>query len=175
MYEVDGRDRVTKLVGAPQSSVGAPNPLVVSDGLTVVLAYYLQDTPSGWDGSTARMVGHTTDGEPVALVRFDICLAHQLGPPNDEAFTGHPLASRGLAPYGSFEIEASSWIRGLEKMNRVHPSDRPGSYAAFRHLVFTFHDQTFECVCRSFAVTLAEGSISGLLPTMTKLFRWGTG
>jgi len=67
MYEVDDRDRVTTLAGVPQSSVGAPNPLVVSDGLTVVLAYYLQDTPADWDGSSARMVGPTTPGEPSVL------------------------------------------------------------------------------------------------------------
>jgi len=175
MYEVDDRDRVTRLVGVPQSSVGAPNPLVVSDGLTVVLAYYVQDTPPDWDGSWARMVGPTTDGEPAALIRFDICLAHQLGPPNDEAFAGHPLASRGLEPYGAFEIIASSWIRGLERRNRVHPAHRPESYAAFRHLVLAFHDQTFECVCKSFSVTLTQGSIAGLLPSMTRLFQWGAG
>jgi hypothetical protein len=175
MYEVDDRDRVTKLVGVPQSSVGAPNPLIVSDGLTVVLAYYLEDTPTDWDGSSARMVGPTTSGEPAALIRFDICLAHQFGPPNDEAFQGHPLASRGLERYGAFEIVGSSWIRGLERMNRVHPSHRAESYAAFRHLVFTFHDETFECVCKSFSVTCTEGAIAGLVAAMTRLFRWGAG
>jgi hypothetical protein len=40
-------------------------------------------------------------------------------------------------------------------------------------LVFTFHDQTFECVCKSFSVTVTEGSIAGLVPAMTRLFRWG--
>jgi hypothetical protein len=175
MYEADERDRVTKLVGAPQSSVGAPNPVVLGDGLTVVLAYYLQDAPVEWDGSWARMVSPTTDEEPVALVRFELCLAHQFGPPNDEAFHGHPLAGRGLQPYGTFEIVESSWIRGLERMNRVHPSHRPESYAAFRHLVFAFHDQTFECVCKGFSVTLTEGSISRLLPSMRSLFPWGAG
>ena len=173
MYEIDDEDRVTILAGVPQSSVGAPNPLVMSDGLNVVLAYYLQDAPADWDGTWARVVGPTTEGEPAALVRFDLCIAHQFGPPNDEAFAGHPLASRGLEPYGAFEIVASSWIRRLERMNRVHPAHRPESFAAFRHLVFTFHDDTFECVCKSFSVTVTEGSIAGLVPAMTKLFRWG--
>jgi hypothetical protein len=175
MYAVDDRDRVTKLVGVPQSSVGAPNPLVMSDGLSVVLAYYLQTDPGDWDGSWARMVGPTTEGEPVALIRFDLCLARQFGPPNDEAFAGHPLASRGLERYGAFEVSSSSWARRLETMNRVHPSHRPERYATLRHLIFTFHDKTFECLCKGFSVTVTEGSIGGLVPSMTKLFRWGAG
>jgi hypothetical protein len=43
--------------------------------------------------------------------------AHTFGPSNDEAFSGHPLAARGLTPYGAFKIENSSWVRHLERMN----------------------------------------------------------
>ena len=35
----------------------------------------------------------------------------------DEAFSGHPLAERGLQPYSTFEVLDSSWIRGLMKRN----------------------------------------------------------
>lgn len=175
MYEVDERDRVTRLASVPQSSTGAPHPLVLSDGLTVVLAYYLQNRPSGWDGTWARMVDATTDGGPVAVVRFDRCHAHFLGQPNDEAFEGHPLASRGLEPYGVFEIQSSSWIRRLERMNSVHPAHRAEHFFALRHIVFTFHDNTFECVCKDFEVTIAAGTVAGLVPAMTRHFRWGAG
>ena len=56
------------------------------------------------------------------------------GPPNDEAFSGHPLASRGLHPYGAFKIENSSWIRHLEKMNSVHPNHHPERYFKLQHV-----------------------------------------
>jgi hypothetical protein len=93
------------------------------------------------------------------------------GPPNDEAFQGHPLASRGLEPYGTYQIENSSWIRKLERMNRVHPSHKPEAFSRLRHLVFAFHDSTFECICRneSFDVRTARGSIHGVIPTMIDL------
>ena len=172
MYEVDGRDHVIELVGVPQSSVGAPIPLVISDEHRVVLAYYVQETEPGWGGTTVRLVGPSEAGEPIAIVRFKFCYAHIFGPPNDEAFAGHPLASRGLHPYGVFEVSASSWIRRLEKMNSVHPQHRPDAFSKRRHLVFAFHDSTFECVCDGFEVRLTRGSIESVVSEMVKLLEW---
>lgn len=172
MYTIDDKDRVTALAGLPQSATGAPNPLVIADGLTVVVAYYIEDTPRDWDGRTGILIGMETEGHPVALVRFEICRAHLFGPPNDEAFDGHPLAARGLEPYGAFEVHDSSWIRTLERMNSVHSCHRPEHYADLRHLVLTFHDETFECVCRGFTVEVRNGSIASLVPAMIGLLRW---
>ncbi len=43
-----------------------------------------------------------------AVISFRRHRAFTFGPPNDEAFSGHPLASRGLHPYGAFEMQHSS-------------------------------------------------------------------
>ena len=170
MYQIDDRDRVVELDGVPQSSVGAPIPIVVADEHCVVLAYYLQDSPPGWDGSTARMVDPNDSDEPIAIVAFERCTAHLFGPPNDEAFSGHPLAARGLRPYSTFEVLESSWLRRLERMNSVHPAHDPKSFLEKkRHLVFAFHDSTFECICRGFHVQFAQGSVRSVLPRMVEL------
>src|SRR5579864_4726994 len=86
MYEVDARDEVMLLEDVPQSSFGAPIPLVIADEHQVVLAYYVENRPAEWDGSTVRMIDPVTSDEPIAMIRFASCLAHFLGPPNDEAF-----------------------------------------------------------------------------------------
>src|SRR6266404_4770329 len=125
MYSVDERDRVVVLEGVPQLSVGAPMPLVLADEQRAVLAYCMEERAPDWDGSTARIVLPDDGNEPIAIVRFSHCRAHLFGPPNDEAFTGHPLASRGLEPYSAVEVNESSWIRRLERMNSVHPLHRP--------------------------------------------------
>jgi hypothetical protein len=151
MYQVDEKDHVVTLEGIPQSSVGAPLPLILANEGRIVLAYYMESTDPSWDGTTVRVVDQERSSEPIALIRLET-FAHMFGPPNDEAFGGHPLASRGLHPYGAFHVENSSWIRGLERMNRVHEHHRPERFARFRHLVFAFHDSTFECVCRGFDV-----------------------
>jgi hypothetical protein len=113
-----------------------------------------------------------TDGEPVAMVEFDGYSAFMFGPPNDEAFDGHPLAERGLRPYAVFEVVHSSWIRRLERMNSVHPCHRPEAFADLKHYVFAFHDSTFECVARSFSVRTMRGSMDEALSEMRKRLGW---
>lgn len=171
MYEVDGKDRVVELMNVPRSSVGAPIPWVLAKEGQVVIAYYVERRDPNWDGTTVRMVSETSDGEPIAIVRFNRVAAHMFGPPNDEAFQGHPLASHGLQPYRVFCIENSSWIRKLERMNSVHRQHRPERYVDLQHLIFAFHDSTFECVCKSFTVTQTSGSIVGNVPEMVRILR----
>jgi hypothetical protein len=93
-----------------------------------------------------------------------------LGPPNDEALLGHPLAARGLSHYGAYEVIDSSWIRKLERMNSVH--DRHDSSRFFkdkRHFVFTFHDSTFECIARGFEVERLTGTLGYALDRMCEI------
>jgi len=162
MYMVDARDRVMELHDVPQSSPGAPCPLVLANEGRVIVLYHRHVVEPGWDGTTARMVGPSSAGEPAAIARFERVQATMLGPPNDEAFAGHPLASRGLRPYGAFEVLDSSWVRRLERMNAVHPNHLPESYSKCRHFVLTFHDSVFECVARSYTCELATGPLTDL-------------
>jgi hypothetical protein len=169
MYEVDDRDRVVPLTDVPQSSVGAPIPIVLSDEFTTVVSYYVQETRRAPDGSDVRLVGPRSEDEMVALVRFGHCYATMFGPPNDEAFRGHPLADRGLRPYGSFVIEDSSWIRRLERMNSVHPYHKPERFWELKHYVLSFHDSTFECIAHGYSVEVHLGSTPGLLSRMDEM------
>lgn len=175
MYQVDDKDRVVPLQDVPKSSIGAPMPFVIADERRVVLAYYLQNRPSDWDGSYVRVVDPVTSKEPIALIRFQGCHVHFFGPPNDEAFAGHPLANRGLNPYRAFEIEESSWIRQLERMNSVHLYHCPERFWKLHHFIFAFHDSTFECVCDGFEITVAKGSIREVIPKMVSLLDWPKG
>jgi hypothetical protein len=163
MYSVDAIDQVVKRKDVPQSSVGAPCPMMLSGEHFIHLAYFLQETPSNWDGSTARVVDEQSGGESCALVRFSGAIAYMFGPPNDEAFSGHPLASRGLEPYSVFEINQSSWLRTLERMNSVHPYHRAERFAKLNHYVFSFHDSVFECIAERFELSQHSGSVSSVL------------
>src|SRR6185503_18874015 len=101
MYSVDKQDKVIELEDVPQSSVGAPLPFVMGDEHRLLLAFLLEDRPSDWDGSTIRVVSPASEDESIALVEFKQYDVYMFGPPNDEAFDGHPLYSRGLHPYGA--------------------------------------------------------------------------
>lgn len=129
----------------------------------LLLAYYLQETPADWDGTSVRLLSDADGDEPCALVTFEMAYAHMFGPPNDEAFEGHPLAAKGLRPYAVFEVHSSSWLRSLERMNSVHPYHDPQRFAKFKHFIFAFHDTTFECIAESFSLSLHRGSVKSIL------------
>ena len=104
-------------------------------------------------------------GEEYAIVKFIRPRAHYFGSPSDETMSGHPLAERGLRPYGVFEVRNSSWIRALEQMNRVHPNHNASRFGALRHFVFTFHDNMFECVAHG---TVLAAKFSNEVETVKK-------
>jgi len=172
MYTIDERDEVVERTDVPQSSIGAPQPVVLSDEYRLVLAYYLEVDEPGWDGTTVRVVGPASADEPIALVRFDGFVTFMLGPPNDEMSDSHPLAARGFVPYRVFEIRHSSWVRSLARMNAAHRYRRPEDYAALTHYVFAFHDTTFECVAESFTLARRRGALRAVLPEMQALLGW---
>jgi hypothetical protein len=163
MYQADERDRVVALDGMPQSSVGAPCPVVFATEGDLIVAFYVQAREPDWDGTSVRVVGLETGGEPAAVVTFKRPYASFFGPPNDEAFGGHPLAARGLEPYGAFEVLESSWLRELERRNSVHPYHRPEQFARRRHFVLTFHDSTFECIAEGWEHEAGEGPLTALM------------
>ena len=183
MYSVDDRDRVQELRDIPQSSVGAPCPVVLASQQATLVAYFLQGAPvdgqapgdisepsflsrrlrlGGGLHRSARMVPESSSVE-AALVRFKLVRAVMFGPPNDEAFSGHPLADRGLHPYGAFEVLESSWIHRLERMNAVHPNHRPEHFADYRHFVLAFHDEVFECVAKHYTFEMGAGPLTELV------------
>ena len=162
MYQVDSLDRVVEITDFPQSSGGAPLPSVISTEHQTFLIFHLEEDIPGWDGTWVRRVGSETEGT-LAILAFNGCYASMFGPPNDEAFAGHPLADRGLHPYGAFQIEDSSWLRRLETMNSAHPNHSPARFRELTHFVFTFHDSNFECIAAGYTVETTRSSISNAL------------
>lgn len=165
MYVIDDSDTVEKLHDVPWPNVGAPLPLILCDEMNLFLAYIANK-----DGRRGRELSPKSGGVPVAIVKFLSPDAHMFGPPNDEAFEGHPLAGRGLEPYAVFEVQGSSWIRQLERMNAVHPNHNPERFLANRrHFVFAFHDSTFEVVADAFEVQLIFGSMRSALSRLVEM------
>lgn len=167
MYQVDKKDRVVRLTDVPQSSIGAPHPVMLAEEGTAILAFYLENRDDGWNGTSVRMISSDSE-EPMAIAKFRICSVHNLGPPNDEAFSGHPLASRGLDPYGAYEVLDSSWIRQLERMNSVHPYHKSERFWTIHHYIFSFHDSVFECVADGYEIKQTFGSMVTILPKMAE-------
>lgn len=162
MYTIDHLDTVIDLTNVPQSCTGAPCPLILCGDSFLHLAYFLNEPLEDWDGHP-RSVGENTPGKLCALVRFKFPASHMFGSPNDECIPGHPLAKRGLQYYSVSEVNNSSWIRALARMNEGHPRHSAKPYAGYKHFIFAFHDNVFECVARDFELSTHRGSVSDVL------------
>jgi hypothetical protein len=165
VYTTEKHNRVHELTDVELPSPGAPSPLVVAGEDTLVVTYTAVKASSG--ETTAS--GPPSADETAVIVVFRQCYAIHFGLPNDETFASHPLADRGLSPYGAFEVESSSWVRGLEMRNRGHPRHDPELFQQLRHWVWTFHDSVLECAAVSYAVLHAQGRPDDLLSQMYAL------
>lgn len=164
-------DDPLEITDIPRSCPGAPCPMVLASGDGLQLAYYLLEWPAGFseENKPPWTLGDFDDA-PVMVVKFNRAYAHTFGPPNDEAFAGHRLASRGVRPYRVYEVLRSTWIAALEKMNSVHPYHSPEPFQKLKHYIFSFHDDTFECVAESFEYTVQRGDVSNVLVRATSVF-----
>jgi len=96
-----------------------------------------------------------------------------LGAPNDEALAGHPLHGSGLEHYAAHEVRNSDLIATLEQRNRVHRHHRSESFESLRHVIITFHDETLECVCRSWKAGPFEADFGGAVTASVDALRTG--
>jgi hypothetical protein len=126
-------ETVIEIDDVPRGDTGAPMPIVLSDGHHTWVSYYI---PGG--------------GDARAILRFDLVDSVLFGGPNDEALQGHRLHGRGLSAYTFHEVIKSDWVTARERENSVHSAHRSGWHALLRHFVFTFHDETFECLARHY-------------------------
>ena len=156
MYQVDEKDKVLELGDFPPMETGDPCPSVMSDQSRCVLGYGLRQNV---DWNTTKV--EEMEPQRVAVVQFNGYVSHIFGTPNEEVISGHPLRGRGLNQYGFFEVENSSWLRAMEKVNSVHERhDKEKFMSAFRHFIITFHDSTFECIARDYDISVFEPPVN---------------
>ncbi len=95
-----------------------------------------------------------------AIFRFKRCLATRFGYPNDEARAGIPRFKD--TAYGVYEVHNSTWIRDTIRDNRYRFPNTSDDYIR-RHLVFAFHDSTFECLTDDFEFEVSTEPLGTIL------------
>jgi hypothetical protein len=141
-YAVDELD-APQQIGLPRMDTGSPAPHIAASEGTLALEYN----------------GFADPDCSIVTVVFNSPRAHYLGFPNEEVSVSHPLYARGLRWYSFFEIANSSWVRAMERANRIHPRHTPELFAALKHYLILFHDSTFECVARGYTHTRRPGEL----------------
>jgi hypothetical protein len=100
-----------------------------------------------------------------AIFRLKRCLATRFGYPNDEARGGIPRFKDTV--YGIYEVQNSTWIRDTIRDNRYRFPNTSDDYIG-RHLVFAFHDSTFECLTDDFEFEVSTEPYATILARITE-------
>jgi hypothetical protein len=91
--------------------------------------------------------------ERMVVIAWEVTRAAAMHPPNDEAVSGHPLYSRGLADVRwAGEVLESKSIDQLERQNRVHHHHDPERFRVLRHFILPLKESTVEVVARDVTV-----------------------
>ena len=147
--------KIVGLDGVPSPIGGAPNPVVVSTGTLLIVAYYtLEPNPKTSDPFRELACG---------MLRFEGALIHRFGYPNEDVLFGHGLDTPELWSFAAWEVVGSTWIQEQEQTNRVHPNHRPEFFLGYRHFVVPFKDNTFECLAEGFTAETRPESLLGEL------------
>jgi hypothetical protein len=66
---------------------------------------------------------------------------------------------KGLDPYEVHEIAHSRWLAEEEKINQVHPHYNPDRWKTRKHYLFSFRDETFECLACDYRIEVFRASL----------------
>lgn len=132
-------EQVTPLHLDVEWSAGAPSPMLLQHGLRayLILNSHLSD-----------------DDEHLVVIRFQRCVATQLGPPGDQGREEHPLWRRGLAQCEwAGEVLNSRWA-GFDDEGERPRFPRP----RMRHFILLLKDHTFEALSSGIEVSRFDGT-----------------
>lgn len=166
LYAIDERDRLIALSEIPACNIGAPLPAIVAREHHTCLCYVVaKPSTDGGHGQSVTAVDHDSDDDAIAVVEFQMCADVRFGWfPDENTYHRHPLASLGLDSYSAFEVQNSSWVRQL---TRLESGNRDTSLEKKRHFILTFHDSSIECVADSYTVTVQQESIRAALSRLS--------
>ncbi len=130
-------------VGTTWSTTGAAYLMQTGEKAIVVVKCHEDDVDRRW-----------------VVIRVHGCCGVTVGPPGDEARSGHRLYPAGLdGCVWAGEVLESIWISEFAAMDAVHPLHRSEACSDLRHWILLFGDSTLECVGTSLSVS-RESTIS---------------
>ena len=156
------KPRIKALKDLPAPDPGHSDVVLLSNEFKTFLLYRIAEAPE--HGSAKLAPEWHPEGEDLyAVLELVGCTSMRFGFPNDEALHGHPLWDRGMSYYSAAEVLRSPWPDELAQQNRVHPSHDDAMFKDLRHLLFTFHDTTFECLCSRYTAEPTREPRSALI------------
>lgn len=148
--------KLNEISGLLSIDVGAPTPTIISNDSNLYLMFYSNEEST--NGETLKERNSVYD-RGIYVLKFNLFLKYKFGMPNNEIIIGHPYSKLGLQPYSFYQLEGSDWIKELMKIDSVHPDYNKEKWASYKHYIFTFHDNMFECIAKDFEISESTTSI----------------
>ena len=127
---------------------GATNPFFAADDRHALLVFNVAlDADGRWNSCVFKFVSN--------IVKF--------GAPSDHSISRHALYGKGLKYYSVGEVHNSKWY------SELFPNSDPKK-TELRHLIFTFHDSTFECLARDIEFSIVAGEALGVFASQVNQF-----
>ena len=95
---------------------------------------------------------------PRAILTFKRCIITKFGYPNDEA-------NMRVSGYAVSEVFGSEWIAEIRANNRISFPDH--DMGPLRHLIFSFHDSTLECITEGYTLETSAEPLDTILARLT--------
>jgi hypothetical protein len=141
-----------RVIDFPAMDTGSPSPILVWREPAYLLFYGPE----------------TAASEVVVTVKFEGTIAMRSGPPSDESLMGHRLWGKGLQFHAAHVVDNSDWVRELESKESHRAS--AGWVRSHTHFLFTFHDETIECLARGYTWTQTETNMPHALEEVLTSF-----
>ncbi|WP_421813555.1 hypothetical protein [Flagellimonas sp.] len=118
----------------------APGPEILINDSTLILKFLLN--PFLWE--------NVKDDEQAELHFIDT-LKYRLGGPGSDNFKDFRYYDKDIDNYGFYQINDSNWMRDFPSDEKVVSKVGYSSFKSnYKHYVFFFRDNTFECVAEGF-------------------------
>ena len=151
-------DKVIELTEFPLPDSGAPCPVILPKETQLWLAYFIHHDDPRFEEKYSKIWSDSNEPcvESCFAVVSMLALAHTFGQPGEHNFETHPLSKRGLQPFMVAEVKNSSWLAALTQAHLCDTSIT-SSAEQYRHIIFAFHDETFECLAKDFKTFIRHG------------------
>jgi hypothetical protein len=117
----------------------APSPKISTNGSSLNLSFLLN--PFLWD--------NVEDDEQADLLFHDI-QKYRLGRPGSDNFRDYRYYDAGIDNYGFYQINNSNWKKDFPIDEKIISEESIDTKGEFKHYVFFFRDNTFECIAKDF-------------------------
>ncbi|RKN80274.1 hypothetical protein [Ulvibacterium marinum] len=117
----------------------APSPEISINDSTLNLKFLLN--PFLWD--------NVEDDEQAELLFYN-AIKYRLGGPGSDNFKDYRYYDEGIDNYGFYQIKRSDWKKDFPIDEKIISKNPIGKKDNFKHYVFFFRDNTFECVAEDF-------------------------